>query len=451
MGSLSNIVNINITRQTKVPTAAGFGTGAFISNNAVFQGQTKVYADIEEVTDDPLAGADTTSAAAIYFGQNIAPEKLTVIKHPTSDEAMVGTLVFSAALITANSIALTVDGVAIAASPVVFNTDNATTLTDIATGLLAEASVTAAVSDGVDTITITFADFLDHTAAAVVTGGVSQATVSFVVTSYAAVTQTLTDALAAAVDEDNDWYGLGLYSRLDADITEVSVWVQSLTNSNAKLFVCQSDDPNILLATATTDIAYLFQQLARFRTAVCYHVNDAEWMDMGWMGGQLPTDPGSITWGFKQIAGVTPDTLTDSQKNAATAKAANTYSTVASVNITEEGKVSDQPFEWIDVIRGTDWIAANMAIAMFTLLSQLPKLPYDTAGLGLVKSTGLGILGQATTMGILTLDTAPSFTVPAIETIPAADKANRVLNNVTFTGVLAGAVQKINIQGTVTL
>ena len=451
MGSLNNIVNINITRQTTVPTRAGFGTGAFISNDAVFVGQTKVYSNITAVTEDTQSGSDTQSAAAIYFGQAVAPTKLTVIKHDASGKNMVATLTFSEDLVASNSIAVTLDTSAIAGSPVAFNTSNAQTLTDIATAIQAESEVTTAVSDGTDKITITFADFVDHTVAAVVTAGAAQATAVYVVTSFSSLVQTLPVALDAAVLETNDWYGLALYSRIDADITAVAAWVQGLTNTNPKLFFAQSDDSNILDAVQTSDIAFIFQQLAYFRTAVMYHSLDAEWADMGWMGGQLPSDPGSITWGFKQISGVTPDTLSDTEKNAASGKAANTYSTVSSVNITEEGKVSDNPFEWIDVIRGTDWITANMAADLFTLLVTLPKLPYDTGGLGLVKSTGLAVLSTAQAMGILTIDTAPTFFVPDIADVSAADKSNRTLNNVTFTGVLAGAVQKINVAGTVTL
>jgi hypothetical protein len=449
MSSLQNIINVSISRQTQVPTRAGFGTGAFISNNATFQGQTKVYASITEVTADAQAGADTASAAAVYFGQKVAPTKLTVIKHPTANQAQISTLVFSADLITANTTVVTIDGTPLSGVP--FNTDNATTLTDIATAIQGDAAVTTAVSDGTNTITVTFADFVDHTISAVVSGGASQATVTSAVTTGAAAIQTLTAALTAAVISDNDWYGLGMYSRVDADITEVSAWVQSLTNTNPKLFFGQSDDANILDATLTSDIAYTLQQLARFRTSVWYHSDDAEWLDMGVMGGNLPSDPGSITWAYKTVSSVTPDDLTDTQKNAASGKAANTYSTVSSINITEEGKVADSPFEWIDVIRGADWITANMAADLFTLLVNLPKLPYDSNGLGMVKSTMLTVLSTAQGMGILSIDTQPSVFVPARADISAADLSARTLNNVTFTGTLAGAIQKINIQGTVTL
>lgn len=449
MGSLQNIVNVQITRETTAPTRAGFGTGAFLASDAAFAGRIKEYGSYQEVLDDDFAGAQATAAAAVYFGQDLSPTKLTVIKKGTADQSQIDDLVFSAALITGNSIVVTLDGVALTAVP--FNTDNATTLTDIAAAIQADASVTTAVSDGTDTITVTWADEEIHTISAVVTGGASQATAAATRVQNASTNDTITEALTDAIDQNNDWYGLGIWSRADADILETSSFIQGIGSTNPKLFFAQSDDATILDPTITVDIASQVQALARFRTSVWYHSLDAEYLDMGMLGGQLPTDPGSIQWAYKTVSSVTPDDLTDSQKNAAFAKAANTYTTIAGVNITEQGKVSDSPFEWIDVIRGVDWLTVNIAADLFEVLVNTPKLPYTTNGLGVVKSTILNRLRIAQGQGILTTDSDPVVTVPDITSIPNTDKANRVLNNVTFRGILAGAVIKINVNGTVSL
>lgn len=449
MGSLQNIINVQITRQTTVPTRIGFGTGAFLSSDATFLPRSKSYSSLQEVTDDALAGSQALAAAGAYFGQQIAPTKLTVIKQSLSDVNQVTELVFDADLITGNSTLPAVDGVDLSA--VVFNTDNATTLDDIATEIQSDAAVTTAVSDGVDTITITFADLASHTVSAVVTGGASQAVATATITTYPQTTATISEALADAVDYDNDWYGLGIYSRTDADILETAAWVQGQGTSNPKLYFAQSDDTDILDVGVTDDIASDLQAAAYFRTSVWYHALDAEYLEMALMGGQLPTDPGSITWAYKTLSGITFDDLNDSAINAADGKAANTYTQVAGVNITQQGKVSDSPFEWIDVIRGVDWMTVNIAADLFQVLLNAPKLPYDSNGLGVVKSTILNRLFIAQSQGILTTDSDPIVTVPAITSISAADKGNRVLNDVTFQGVLAGAIQKINVAGTVSL
>lgn len=448
--SIQNIVNVQISRQTSVPSRAGFGTGAFLANDTTLSNPAKSYASTAEMTADAeLTGSVALLAGAAYFGQQISPPKLTIIRQSTADVAQISTLVFSADLVADNSTLATIDGVDETA--VVFITDMATTLTAIAVEIAGNAAVATAVSDGTDTITVTFTDFVAHVITAAVTLGASQATVTSANTTNAQAVQTLTQALDAGVAYNNDWYGLGIYSRLSADIDTVSTHIQGYGSANPKIYFAQNKNPLILDSGDATDIASVLQAKANFRTSVWYHSDDAEYLEMGLIGGQLPTDPGSITWAYKTVSGVTVDTLTDGQKSAAHAKACNTYTTEASVNITEEGKVSDSPFEWIDVIRGVDWIQVNMTADLFSLLVNLPKLPYDSRGLGSIKGTIQNTLSVAQTMGILSTDTQPVVFVPDLANISAADKGNRVLNGVTFTGILAGAIQKINVLGTVTL
>lgn len=80
MSNLSEIVNITISRQTKVPSQAGLGFAAFVSASADFAETIKAYADIDEVTADEDVGADSLDFATDYFGQNPRPTRLYVIK-----------------------------------------------------------------------------------------------------------------------------------------------------------------------------------------------------------------------------------------------------------------------------------------------------------------------------------------------------------------------------------
>lgn len=448
MGSLQNIVSVQISRQTSTPTRVGFGTGAFLSQDAGFQNRTKVYASLKEVTDDTFSGADTQAAAAVYFGQQLAPSKLTVIKKKSAKQQF-STLTFDADFVASNSIVATIDGVDL--NPVVFTTDQNTTLLALRDEIETDPSVTAATVTASRQLTIEFNDNVLHTVAAVVTGGASQPVATSAVTVYPDTDGTLTETLNEAVDHNNDWYGLCIYSRVTADITEVSDWVQGQGSNNPKLYCAQSSEAGILDSSIDTDIASVTQAKANFRTTIWYHALDAEYLDMGLFGGQLPTDAGSISWAYKSISLVTVDDLLDSQKNAAFAKAANTYDKVASINITEEGKVSDSPFEWIDVIRGVDWLKANMEADFFEAFTTTAKIPYDSNGINRMKGIILNRLRLAQERGILSVDVEPSVSVPDILDVSNADKQNRVLNNVTFRAVLAGAIQRINVQGTVTL
>jgi len=445
MGSLNSIVNVNISRQTSVPSRAGFGTGAFVSEYATFSAVAKEYSTYAEMTDDStLVGLDSLAFGAVYFGQQVSPTKLTVIKDDGTKE--VGALVFDAALVTSNSIVATLDSVALTAVP--FTSDNADTLTALAAIIEAEDVVSTAISDGTDTIDITFADNQTHTLTVVVTGGATQAGGAY--TEDTAAVSDIAGSLTTAIGSFNDWYALCIYSRVAAQITAVSAWTQAQGNANPKLYFAQTSDAAVI-AAGSTDIASTTQALAAFRTSVWYHAIDSEYLDGGVVGGQLPSDAGSITWAYKGVSSVTVDTLTSGEKAIAHAKACNTYDTVASTNITEEGKVSDSPFEWIDVIRGVDWIQVNMAADLFTLLVNSSKVPFDTTGIARIGSIVVDVLARARAQGILSSDSTPTVTLPALADISASDKGNRILNGITFVGVLAGAVQKINISGTVTL
>lgn len=449
MGSLQNIVNVAVTRQTSVPTRAGFGTGAFVSDEATFSTAVAEYSSYAAmVTATADLGTETLAAGAAYFGQQVSPTKLSVIKQKQVATPQVHDITVSTDLIASNSTLITVDGTGL--TPVVYATSHVSTLAAVATEIQGSASVTTAVSDGTDTITITYADNYEHTITAVTTLGTTQPEWAIVLTT-ASGSQTLVQALNAAVNYNNDWYGFGIHSRVSADITLVSAWAQAQGNANPKLFFAQSDDTDILDSGISSDIASTTQALANYRTSIWYHALDAEYLEMALMGGQLPSDAGSITWAYKTLSSVTVDDLTDSEKNAASDKAANTYDTVASVAITEEGKTSDSTYEWIDVIRGVDWIQVNLAAELYTLYLNSAKVPYSTAGILQHKGIVSQVLSQAQSMGILSLDTTPVISVPDRADISAGDLASRTLNDITFTAVLAGAVQKVNVSGTVTL
>jgi hypothetical protein len=451
MSALSSIVNVQISRQTSVPTRAGFGTGAFLSAQASFPDPSKIYNSLTELLEAGDAGADSEAAAAAYFGQQLAPTKLTVIKEITG-QAQVTRLTFSTDLITGNSTVITLDGVA--GTPVVFTTDHDTTMAAIAASVATDfpGQATAAVTGGAGSrvIEVTY-DVVDtpFAVSAVVTLGDSQPTVDSTITTVAGgFSGTLTEAIAY----DNDWYGLGIYSRVKADIAEVSDYIQGLGSSNPKLFLAQNAAESILNPGNTTDIASELTAKSNFRTSVWYHAIDSEYLDMAMLGGQLPTDAGSITWAYKQAATVTVDDLSTGEKSAAHGKNCNTYTEVASVNISEEGKTCDGGSgEWIDVIRGVDFIQVNMQADLYTVLVQNAKVPYDDSGIGLMKATVLSRLNQAQGQGILRADVIPQVIAPLRDQIPAGDVAARVLNDLEFSAILAGAIQKVNVQGVVTL
>jgi hypothetical protein len=73
------------------------------------------------------------------------------------------------------------------------------------------------------------------------------------------------------------------------------------------------------------------------------------------------------------------------------------------------------------------------------------KIPYTNPGIALVENQIASALQQGQNNGGL----APGWTVfgPNVNSVPAADKLNRVLNGASFDATLAGAINTINIKG----
>lgn len=253
--------------------------------------------------------------------------------------------------------------------------------------------------------------------------------------------------LAAIRLEDADWYGLVLDSNGLFEIVGAAAWAEA----NDVLFVAQSADTGCKDDGTTDDILSVLQDLAYGRTHCEYYPAIAVstgWVAAGLLGNRLPADPGTDTWVYKTLRGVSVYTLTDSQKTAIHGKNGGTYTTVHGVNITQGGKVASG--EWVDVVRGIDELKVAMQEAVFSLFVGDRRVPFTDAGVDLVKGTVLGVLNdRAGDDKFLSTDPAPVVSAPLVADVDAADKQARVLPDVEFTATLSGAIHAVTITGTV--
>ncbi len=166
--------------------------------------------------------------------------------------------------------------------------------------------------------------------------------------------------------------------------------------------------------------------------------------DFAWMGGQLPKDPGSITWWGKTLTGITPDVLTTTAVTNIKGKNCNIYETIGGVSVVHEGVVASG--EFIDIIRGVDWIQARITENVFALMVNADKIPYTDPGVEMIKSEIQAVLEDAVDRGILVANTI-TITAPKVADVSSVDKANRFLPDVKFGATLAGAIHKVKIDG----
>ncbi|HEX3161161.1 MAG TPA: DUF3383 family protein [Pseudolabrys sp.] len=269
-------------------------------------------------------------------------------------------------------------------------------------------------------------------------------------------TESMTDALAAIRAENDDWYGIVLTSRDEADQLDAAQW----TEANEKLLGISSNDPGILDGASTTDIAAKLQQGQFFRTHVWFHRPiDFEWLESAIAGNRFTFYPGGETWANTRLAGITYDTLAEGESIAARNKNANTFEPFRNFAITQGGKVAAG--EWIDVIRFRDWLAEQIKInVVSTLINADGKVPYTDPGIQLIVAAMRKALDLGVSRGGIAPEehdepnnrVIPSYLVeyPASVNVPFNDKANRILKDVKFTARLAGAIHVVEIKGNLT-
>lgn len=257
------------------------------------------------------------------------------------------------------------------------------------------------------------------------------------------------DDLTAVEASSNDWYGVAITSRGTQDILSTAEWVQTRT----KIFGTCSGEAAIIDQTVSEDFTSLAYQLFSnnyTRTFLIYHQDaDDDYPECAWMGRCLPLEPGSETWKFKQLNTISYSSLSTTQSRNATSKNCNTYQFVGGFGITAEGVMASG--EFIDIIRGIDWLTARIQEFVFFVLVNNNKVPYTDTGIAMIEAEVRRALDLGVTNNFLAEDPEYTVTVPRAATVPPNDKANRILRNVEFQATLAGAIHFVEIRGLVSV
>jgi hypothetical protein len=301
------------------------------------------------------------------------------------------------------------------------------------------------------TATVTFTDGATvGTVAAVTAGdkfGVVMVGEGWTVAETTADPGVATD-LAAIDAYDNDWYALALDAPGTLEVVAAAAWIES----NVKLFVAQTQETisaSLASASDTSSLAYTLSNSNYDRTQLFFHKDNFDFVSAGMLGRILPEQAGSATWAYKQLNSIASQSLTTTEMANLEAKKANFLTTLAGVAVTRYGTASGA--EYMDIMRGIDWLSARIQERVYALIINADKLPYTDSGIQAVRSEILAQLDQGIARGFIAASPAPTCTVPAAVDVSAADKGTRTLNDVTFRATLAGAIHKVAIEGELNL
>lgn len=248
----------------------------------------------------------------------------------------------------------------------------------------------------------------------------------------------LTTALNDLIKTHNDFYYLVSPEQGDDEITALAEW----TNTQDKLYGA---------TTSNKDLAAALK--GRYdNTFLVIHDKPDSYVAEGLIATCAPRVIGSYTWTFKTVQGVPAVSFDNTTINEIHANNASTYINEAGVLMNSHGVVTSG--EYIDVIQSTHFLKARLAEYVFRLLALKDKVPYTDAGIALVVAEVDKVLKQAFKQGIIADDNGEplyTITVPKREDIPANTRAQRILPDVKWTAVIAGAVEKVEIRGTLTI
>jgi hypothetical protein len=246
---------------------------------------------------------------------------------------------------------------------------------------------------------------------------------------------------ASALSADDNWYGLLLDSNSAAESEAAAAWALS----NGKLFGHSTSDWGVQDSGTTNDVSSTIKLTTNSQAWGIYNGNELlGYSAAALMARGLAFTPGQATWAFKDLGGVSTDALTPGTQNTLEGKDCNFYVPRWGKPITYPGKLYNGDF--IDVTHFLNWLDAEMQIQVFNAITSLPKQPYDNTGLAAIEATIKAVLEAGVRAGGL-VPSSYTVTMPALDDIDPITRSNRLVPDIEFTAVLAGAIQKTTIQG----
>jgi len=255
-------------------------------------------------------------------------------------------------------------------------------------------------------------------------------------------------AMQAIRDENDSWYGGILVSKVKADILSVSAIFETI--EPGRLLFAMTSDETVLnkLPDGSDDdnVATRLSDQGYFRTGLLYSTDTTGWINAG-QAAYLGLNPGSFTFNYKEIRGIKAEKLTAQQRQNLIDQKCQVQQTVSGLKrLVDSGMATSG--EWLDIMHGIDWLTARISEGVFALLATQPKLPMTNSGLSLIDSelTRNLIVASGEPYNFIKDDYA--VVVPNADAISAVDRANRFVDNITFSAGLQGAIHLVNIRGT---
>lgn len=246
-------------------------------------------------------------------------------------------------------------------------------------------------------------------------------------------------ALNDLVVEHNDWFYLTCVETDDAEIEALCEWISTQEK------VYGSTTKNVALA-AELNGRYENVLLSGHDDELAFHAE-------GLLAWGAPQVIGSFDYSHKQINGVPAAKLTNAEINALITNNATTAVREMGLIVNASGKAVGGDF--LDIVLADYFLRARLREDIFQLLATVKKVPYTDAGIAMVVARMDTRFKAAYRQGIIAEDEngEPDYqiTFPRRADIPKNTIAQRILPDINFRIVVAGGVEKVQINGVLAL
>jgi len=448
--ALQDISQVTISLDSGGITRPGFGTPIFFTAHNYTDNRVDSFSTLADVAAVFGTEANAYIAAQAVFGNSPSVQTFKVAR-------IIGSTTVTPTISTVGTVytikVTDQDGVNVTASATMDGVTN-TTIAQIVTELVTE--INAGSQDVTATNNTSFLT-LARDAAYPTNDYVVSLVANLTIATSASGLESISDAYNAVKLVDNDWYAVGY----EDHTTKANVLaLAALVEADVKVYFYGSSAVESIDDTytvgGTPDNADIIAWLAEgnyFRTITWWHQDaDTDFNEMTYCGYNLPFDAGTVVWTNNQLGGVSaaknPNgfSLTTTQQNNLNDRKCTFVGVKGDVTYTRGGKVAAG--EWIDIIHGRDNLQSDMELDLFDLLTnqQGSKLPYTDKGINVIAGAVESRLNYYKTKRNFLADPIV-INVPKAKDVLRADKVARVLNDLTFTAKLAGAIVMTDITG----
>lgn len=181
--------------------------------------------------------------------------------------------------------------------------------------------------------------------------------------------------------------------------------------------------------------------------------NNDEPFDAALVGNAASVTVGNITWKFRHdLVGITADQVTNAQFDKINEAHAIGYIAKAGVAQTTEGWTLSG--DYIDTLHGQDWLKSNLETNLQTLMTNTPKISYDSAGIALLTSVVSSTLETAKGQGIIAVGDDGKTGLYSVTAKPASemnpsDIALRAYKGISFECTQQSAIHSTVVYGVI--